>query len=140
MLRENPEVIGEYGALLETWCREIETYLEKGIDEKMHVQETGPRGELDFWRSRMQKITSITEQLKGRECKAVFNVLHAVTRQQGGGDVAPKSRQTVFNTLRRWKQIDISITEAFNEAKDQIDQMSCRGRCMKSCPANIRTT
>ena len=32
-------------------------------------------------------------------------------------DVAPKSRQTVFNTLRRWKQIDISITEAFNEAK-----------------------
>ena len=124
MLRENPEVIGEYGALLETWCREIETYLEKGIDEKMHVQETGPRGELDFWRSRMQKITSITEQLKGRECKAVFNVLHAVTRQQGGGDVAPKSRQTVFNTLRRWKQIDISITEAFNEAKDNVKYLT----------------
>lgn len=124
MLRENPEVIGEYGALLETWCREIETYLEKGIDEKTHVQETGPRGELDFWRSRMQKITSITEQLKGRECKAVFNVLHAVTRQQGGGDVAPKSRQTVFNTLRRWKQIDISITEAFNEAKDNVKYLT----------------
>eukprot|EP00435_Cladocopium_sp_Y103_P067377 s508_g29.t4 len=99
-------VIGEYGALLETWCREIETYLEKGIDEKTHIQEPGPRGELDFWRR--------------RECKAVFNVLHAVTRQQGGGDVAPKSRQTVFNTLRRWKQIDISITEAFNEAKDHF--------------------
>lgn len=124
MLRENPEVIGEYGALLETWCREIETYLEKGIDEKTHIQEPGPRGELDFWRSRMQKITSITEQLKGRECKAVFNVLHAVTRQQGGGDVAPKSRQTVFNTLRRWKQIDISITEAFNEAKDNVKYLT----------------
>ncbi|CAE8616980.1 unnamed protein product [Polarella glacialis] len=65
----------------------------------------------------MQKITSITEQLKSRECKAVFNVLHAVTRPQGTSDVAPKSRQTVFNTLRRWKQIDISITESFNEAK-----------------------
>jgi dynein heavy chain len=69
----------------------------------------------------MQRITSITEQLKSRECRAVFNVLHAVTRVHGtSGDVAPKSRQMVFNTLRRWKQIDISITEAFNEAKDNV--------------------
>ncbi|CAE8668636.1 unnamed protein product, partial [Polarella glacialis] len=75
-------------------------------------------------RGRMQKITSITEQLKSRECKAVFNVLHAVTRPQGTSDVAPKSRQTVFNTLRRWKQIDISITESFNEAKDNVKYLS----------------
>lgn len=26
--------------------------------------------------------------------------------------------EQVFNTLRRWKQIEIAITEAFNEAKD----------------------
>lgn len=26
----------------------------------------------------------------------------------------------VFNTLRRWKQIEIAITEAFNEAKDNV--------------------
>eukprot|EP00439_Symbiodinium_sp_Y106_P063853 s629_g9.t3 len=33
-------------------------------------------------------------------------------------------RQTVFNTLRRWKQIDISITEAFNEAKDNVKYLT----------------
>eukprot|EP00931_Biecheleriopsis_adriatica_P081370 TRINITY_DN5469_c0_g1_i3.p1 TRINITY_DN5469_c0_g1~~TRINITY_DN5469_c0_g1_i3.p1 ORF type:complete len:4660 (-),score=1275.41 TRINITY_DN5469_c0_g1_i3:88-14067(-) len=124
VIKENPEVIGEYGHLLEVWCREIERYLEEGLDQQKEVQEPGPRSELEFWRGRMQKITSITEQLKGRECKAVFNVLHAVTRQQGTGDVAPKSRQTVFNTLRRWKQIDISITEAFNEAKDNVKYLT----------------
>eukprot|EP00439_Symbiodinium_sp_Y106_P067117 s629_g11.t1 len=76
LVREHPEVIGEYGALLETWCRDIERYLEDGLDQHSAVQEPGPRSELDFWRGRMQKITSITEQLKGRECKSVFNVLH----------------------------------------------------------------
>ncbi|OLP89024.1 Dynein gamma chain, flagellar outer arm [Symbiodinium microadriaticum] len=78
LVREHPEVIGEYGALLETWCRDIERYLEDGLDQHSAVQEPGPRSELDFWRGRMQKITSITEQLKGRECKSVFNVLHDV--------------------------------------------------------------
>ena len=46
MLRENPEVIGEYGALLESWCRDIERYLEEGLDQAIE-KEPGPRGELD---------------------------------------------------------------------------------------------
>lgn len=36
----------------------------------------------------------------------------------------PVPRQTVFNTLRRWKQIDIAITEAFNEAKDNVKYLT----------------
>jgi dynein heavy chain len=36
----------------------------------------------------------------------------------------PKGRQTVFNTLRRWKNIDIQITEAFNEAKDNVKYLT----------------
>ena len=72
----------------------------------------------------MQRITSITEQLKSKDAKTVFGVLHAVTRVNQ--DVAPKSRQVVFNTLRRWKQIDISITEAFNEARDNVKSPGVR--------------
>jgi dynein heavy chain len=70
----------------------------------------------------MQRITSITEQLKSKDAKTVFRVLHAVTRVSQ--DVAPKSRQVVFNTLRRWKQIEISITEAFNEARDNVKYLA----------------
>jgi dynein heavy chain, axonemal len=82
----------------------------------------------------MQKITSITEHLKGKECKMVFGVLHAATRMHHQNDSqidskSPKSggsgnRQPVFNTLRRWKQIDIQITEAFNEAKDNVKYLT----------------
>jgi hypothetical protein len=43
---------------------------------------------------------------------------------QVNNEVAPKSRQTVFNTLRRWKQIDISITEAFYESKDNVKYLT----------------
>ena len=68
----------------------------------------------------MQRITSITERLKSKECKTVFGVLHAVTRISEHN----KTRQTVFNVLRRWKRIDVSITESFNEAKDNVKYLT----------------
>ncbi len=52
----------------------------------------------------MAKFNSITEQLKGRECKVVLGVLGAA-----------KSR-----VLKRWKLLDNSITDANNEAKDNV--------------------
>ncbi|KAF4648812.1 hypothetical protein FOL47_002748 [Perkinsus chesapeaki] len=126
IVKENPEVPLQFEGLLDNWCRQVEQYLEESLDysasSKMYGNDPGPRTELDFWMQRMQKITTITEQLKSRGCRAVFGVLHAVTRVSQ--DVAPKSRQVVFNTLRRWKQIDISITEAFNEAKDNVKYLS----------------
>lgn len=32
-------------------------------------RDTGPKGELEYWRNRMQRLTSITEQLKRKVCK-----------------------------------------------------------------------
>merc|ERR1719399_1713054 len=101
--------------LVMRWARDRQQRSREGSDP-------GPRTELEYWRSRTQRITSITEQLKSKDAKTVFGVLHAVTRVNQ--DVAPKSRQVVFNTLRRWKQIDISITEAFNEARDNVKYLA----------------
>ena len=56
----------------------------------------------------MAKFNSITEQLKGRECKVVLGVL-----------TAAKSR-----VLKRWKLLDNSITDANNEAKDNVKYLS----------------
>jgi dynein heavy chain len=127
LIKDDPEIVNDFGSLLEDWCREIEVYLEPdNLDGQREANrdDAGPRTELEFWRGRMQKITSINEQLRSRECRAVFNVLHAVTHVQGQADVLPKNRQTVFNTLRRWKTIEINITEAFNEAKDNVKYLS----------------
>lgn len=65
----------------------------------------------------MQRLTSITEQLKTRECKTVIAVLQSVAK--GAQDVGV-DRTTVLSLMRRWRQIDINITEAANEAKDNV--------------------
>jgi dynein heavy chain len=123
IVREHPEVVQQFEQLLDQWCRQIEQYLEQSLDKgETKDREPGPHTELEYWRSRMQRITSITEQLKSKDCKVVFSVLHHVTRVNQ--DVAPKNRQVVFNTLRRWKQIDISITEAQNEARDNVKYLT----------------
>jgi dynein heavy chain len=107
--------------LLEEWCRQIEDYLEQPIQAGSTRADPGPRTELEYWQARMQRIISIMEQLRGKECKAVFGVLHAATRVS---EVNPKSRQTVFNALRRWKQVDVSMTENYNEAKDNVKYLT----------------
>jgi len=121
--KDHPELVAKYEALLEAWCRQIEQYLEETLEgQQKESSEAGPRTELDSWRGRLQKITSITEQLRTKDRKMVFGLLQAITRVNQ--EVAPKARQTVFNTLRRWKQIDIAITEAFNEAKDNVKYLT----------------
>lgn len=50
----------------------------------------GPLSELERWRRRQPLLTSITEQLKSKECKAVIGVL-----------ITAKSR-----LLKKWKNVD----------------------------------
>ena len=33
------------------------------------AEDVGPETELEYWRSRMGKLNSITEQLRGKDCK-----------------------------------------------------------------------
>ena len=54
----------------------------------------GPDTELEFWRSRMTKFTSITKQLQRRECKIVMGVTSA-------------GRSKAY---KRWKDIDVRVT------------------------------
>src|SRR5690606_23581489 len=49
--------------LLEEWCNQIERFLEAPTQGR-NTEDIGPKGELEYWRSRMQKLTSVTEQLK----------------------------------------------------------------------------
>ncbi|CAD7937236.1 unnamed protein product [Amoebophrya sp. A120] len=133
IVKEHPDIVTHFEQVLEEWCRQIERYLEETLDSDdpggsaggMTLTSgsgdgLGPRSELEYWRYRMQQITSITEHLKSRECKNVFGVLHAVTRM----NAESKARQPVFNTLRRWKAIDIQITESYNEAKDNVKYLT----------------
>ncbi|KAH9103464.1 hypothetical protein AeMF1_002875 [Aphanomyces euteiches] len=117
---ESPQVIAHYEEVLKDWCDVITTYLETnttgdGKTNDDEIDDDGPMGELEYWRRRMQRLTSITEQLKTNEYKDVFFVLSRTSK-----NVSDDTKQRIQTLLRRWKQTDISITESANEAKDNV--------------------
>ena len=115
----SPQVIEHYESILKDWCVVISEYLQAAADEPgangYDQEDEGPMGELEYWRQRMQRLTSITEQLKSIECRNVFNALSLFSKQ---GKDDTKSR--IISLLQKWKSIDIQITEAANEAKDNV--------------------
>lgn len=109
------EAVEHFETLLNEWCNQIDDYRRQPPHNNSEADDVGPRGELEFWRGSMQKLTSITEQLKRPDCKQVISVLSALTKAS-----TDPSKQNIVNLLRRWKQIDVTITELANEAKDNV--------------------
>ena len=132
--KQNPELIPKFEALLEGWCDQIQKYLDEpaGGDRS---EDVGPLKELDNWRNRMQRLTSIAEQLKRKDCKAVINLLQAVTKNS-----ADPSKQKMMSLLRRWKQTDVNITEAANEAKDNVKYLFTLERFIEPLYKGTATT
>jgi dynein heavy chain, axonemal len=68
------------------------------------------------------RLTNVTEQLKKKSVKSVIGLLNSVTRRI---DVDPAiDLKRMNNLLSQWHEIDIQITEAANEAKDNLKYLS----------------
>ena len=70
--------------------------------------EDGPMTELLFWRQRMAKFNSVTQQLKSRECRLILGVCNAAK--------APE--------YKTWKELDLKLTDAANESRDNVKFLS----------------
>ncbi|GMH97336.1 hypothetical protein TrST_g8180 [Triparma strigata] len=116
-----PTAVSHYMELLEEWCTRIDNYLDDSDRSRWETNDSGPDSELEYWRRRMQRLTSITDQLKTRSCKTVIGVLTAVTKNPEDVSI---DKQRVFSLVRQWKQIDLNITEAANEAKDNVKYLN----------------
>eukprot|EP00940_MAST-03C_sp_MAST-3C-sp2_P002393 g2393.t1 len=114
-IRTDADTVAHFEELLETWCDEIETYLTESSTADEVSADAGPMTELEWWRQRMQRLTAVTEQIKSKECKVVLTALSSWAKIQQDGN-----RQKLVELLRRWKHIDINMTEAANEAKDNV--------------------
>jgi Dynein heavy chain, N-terminal region 1 len=68
----------------------------------------GPMSELLFWRHRMAKFNSITQQLKGKHCRQVLGVSNSAKPME----------------LKRWKELELKLTDAANESKDNVKFLS----------------
>ena len=101
-------IAGHFEDVLEDWCEKTEALLSENESERRESADAGPDTELEYWRSRMAKFNSITEQLKSKECRTVLGVA-----------VAARSK-----AHRRWKDIDMAVTDAANESKDNVKYLT----------------
>lgn len=97
----NPSIVAVYEDTVNEWCRQVEVLLGEVTAVREENDESGPAAELEYWKSRMAKFNSITDQLRSKDCRLVLAVLKYASSP----------------VLQRWKNLDIKITDAANEAK-----------------------
>jgi dynein heavy chain len=71
----NPDMIQHFEKIFNQWIEKINQYLEETEAERKDDKEAGPRAELEYWRQRMRKLTCISEQLRSKNCRTVYDVL-----------------------------------------------------------------
>ncbi|XP_077866685.1 dynein axonemal heavy chain 5-like [Saccoglossus kowalevskii] len=86
------------------WIKQIEQVLAESEQMRKEADNIGPRAELEHWKKRMAKFNYLLDQIKGSDVKAVLTVLQAA-----------KSK-----TVKIWVDLDRRITDAANEAKDNV--------------------
>ncbi|XP_078399005.1 dynein axonemal heavy chain 8-like [Cetorhinus maximus] len=100
----NPEMILLLENVLLTWHNQLEQVLAQSNQVRKEAEDSGPLTELEHWKCMSAKFNSIIEQLKGQHCKGVINVLNTSHSKM----------------LTMWLQLDSQITDAANEAKDNV--------------------
>ncbi|XP_041462810.1 dynein heavy chain 5, axonemal-like [Lytechinus variegatus] len=99
-----PDTVEKLEELSMMWLKQIVQVLTESEQMRKEADDIGPAAELDHWKKRMSKFNSLLDQIKSPRCKAVVGVL-----------IAAKSK-----VLKQWKELDRRITDAANEAKDNV--------------------
>jgi len=100
----NGEFLGHCEELLGSWCQQIVKVLTESEQIRREADDTGPYSELAYWKQRMAKFNNLLEQIKSQRVRACVGVLQAA-----------KSK-----SLNKWKEMDAKITDAANEARDNV--------------------
>ena len=112
-------MIEEFGKLFTRWSEILEDALSNRDDDKRKDEkDAGPKQELDHWKQTMRKLTGISEQLKSRNCRTVYDVLTEASQQPS--DQFAKPRDKIYLATSKWRSIDLRVTESLNEAKDNV--------------------
>ncbi|NXL61516.1 DYH5 protein, partial [Chordeiles acutipennis] len=104
MVANSVDALQRIEVCMKAWIKQIEQVLAENDQLRKEADDLGPRAELDYWKKKLSKFNYLTDQLKSPDVKAVLGVL-----------TAAKSK-----LLKNWRVLDIRITDAANEAKDNV--------------------
>ncbi|XP_027537399.1 dynein heavy chain 5, axonemal isoform X11 [Neopelma chrysocephalum] len=104
MVANSIDALEKIEVCMNGWTKQIEQVLAENNQVRKEADDLGPRAELDYWKKKLSKFDYLVEQLKSPNVKAVLGVL-----------TAAKSK-----LLKKWRALDIRITDAANEAKDNV--------------------
>jgi hypothetical protein len=102
----SPETLASFEAAVNAWCVTVDDLCSTSPPRAALVPEgdEGPMAELEYWKTRANRFSSLADQLRTRESKVVLGVLGS----------------TRSAALRTWKALENIITDQTNEAKDNV--------------------
>ena len=96
--------------------------------------------ELEYWKNRMRKLTCVSEQLRSKNCRTVYDVLAAAAGSTG--DSLGKPRDKIYLATSKWRSIELKVTEALSEAKDNVKYLQTLDKFIEplyfGTPASIK--
>jgi dynein heavy chain len=112
------DMINDFEKLFNKWSDQIAQALDSTEKNEKRDDKSDPRQELDFWKQKMRQLTGISEQLRSKNCRTVYNVLSAAS--QNTSEQMGKPRDKIYLATSKWRAIELRVTEALNEAKDNV--------------------
>jgi hypothetical protein len=70
----------------------------------------------------MRKLTSISEQLRSKNCRTVYNVLTQAS-QNPAEQLGGKPRDKIYLATSKWRSIELRVTEALNEVNNNVKHL-----------------
>ena len=135
-------MIADFERIFNQWSDIIEGCLEDADNEKKDEKDSHPKQELDYWRNRMRRLTGISEQLKSKNCRTVYDVLTQAS--QNPAEQLGKPRDKIYLATSKWRGIELRVTEALNEAKDNVKYLATLEKFIEplydGTPETIRDT
>ena len=115
-------MIADFERIFNNWSDEIEKIL-KDIETIPNTdKDAHPKTELQNWRNRMRRLTGISEQLRSKNCRTVYDVLTQAS--QNPAEQLGKPRDKIYLATSKWRSIELKVTELLNEAKDNVKYLS----------------
>lgn len=119
------EFISAMERLFNGWIEDISQFLEQadrmGDKMKMEGRDPGPSTELEFWRKKMQKLTSVLEEMRSKDCKLVHQYLQQASKNT---TELNKPKDKIYLATQKFKNLEIKVTEDLNEAKDNVKYLT----------------